>query len=123
MAILAQLYVAKANFNEAVRQYRTGIELQKLDDQIATQLRNRYKAGSIGELQLIQGELNAVNTSLRNDLAYAELRNAYGQIFATVGLDPLPQAQTSGTLSAISKKLSDSEKRWESGDITMMQPE
>lgn len=123
MAILAQLYVARANFNEAVRQYHTGEELQKLDDQIATQLRNRYKAGGIGELQLIQGELNAVNTSLRNDLAYAELLNAYGQIFVTVGLDPLPKTQTSGNLTAISNSLADTEKLWDTGDITILQPE
>lgn len=123
MAIMAQLYVANANFNEALRQYHTGEELQKLDDKIVGQLRNRYKTGGIGELQLIQGELNAVNTSLRNDLAYAELRNAYGQIFATVGLDPLPKLQSSDNLTTISKALEQSEQNWEHGDISALQPQ
>jgi outer membrane protein TolC len=123
MAIMAQLYVARANFNEALRQYHTGEELQKIDDKIAGQLRNRYKAGGIGELQLIQGELNALSTSLRHDLAYAELRNAYGQIFATVGLDPLPKNQAADSLNHISQVLEQSEHNWDVGDISALQPE
>ncbi|PWC19328.1 transporter [Brenneria roseae subsp. roseae] len=119
MAVLAQLYVARANFNEARRQYHTGKELQQLDADILEQLNNRYKAGNIGELQLIQGELNAVNTSLRNDLAYAELRNAYGQIFVTAGLDPLPAAQTLNDIPSVGRALDQTEKRWAAGNITM----
>lgn len=117
MAVLAQLYVAQANFNEAVRQYRTGKELQKLDAAILEQLNNRYQAGSIGELQLIQGELNAVNTSLRNDLAYAELRNAWGQIFVTAGLDPLSPSQNMGDIPSVERALAQTEQQWQSGAV------
>lgn len=119
MAVLAQLYVARANYNEALRQYHTGKELQVLDSEILAQLNNRYKAGSIGELQLIQGELNAVNTSLRNDLAYAELRNAYGQVFVTVGLDPLPEAQKLTDIQSVGQALDRTEKRWAAGNISL----
>ncbi len=120
MAVLAQLYVANANFNEAKRQFQTSQQLANLDEQIAGQLRNRYKAQGIGELDLIQGELNTLQADLRRDLAYAELRNSYGQLFASVGLDPLPNQLPSNQLSAISKAIGDSEARWQQGNI---QPE
>ncbi len=120
MAVLAQLYVANANFNEAKRQFQTSQQLANLDEQIAGQLRNRYKAQGIGELDLIQGELNTLQADLRRDLAYAELRNSYGQLFASVGLDPLPKQLPSNQLSAISKAIGDSETRWQQGNI---QPE
>ncbi|QEY71291.1 TolC family protein [Pseudomonas denitrificans (nom. rej.)] len=90
MAVLAQLYVANANYNEARRQFVTTQELASLDTQIVGQLRNRHQAQGIGELDLIQGELNALQADLRRDLAYAELRNSYGQVFASAGVDPLP---------------------------------
>ncbi|SEK22700.1 Outer membrane protein TolC [Kosakonia sacchari] len=121
LAIMAQLYVARANFNEAQRQYKTSEELNDLDGQIAGQLRNRYKANSIGELQLIQGELNALNANLRQDLAYAELRNTYGQILSTVGLDLLPKTLPSDRLTDISKALRQSENNWQQGNISAMQ--
>ncbi|MBB2497161.1 TolC family protein [Aquipseudomonas ullengensis] len=117
MAVLAQLYVANANFNEAQRQFQTSQQLAGLDSQIVEQLRNRYKAQGIGELELIQGELNALQADLRRDLAYAELRNSYGQLFASVGQDPLPSTLPSTQLSDIAQALSDSETRWQSGDL------
>ncbi|SDH16137.1 Outer membrane protein TolC [Pseudomonas benzenivorans] len=117
MAVLAQLYVANANFHEAQRQFQTSQELAQLDSQIAEQLRNRYKAQGIGELDLIQGELNALQADLRRDLAYAELRNSYGQLFASAGLDPLPAELPSTQLSDIAQALSDSEARWQQGDL------
>ncbi|GAB7260333.1 MULTISPECIES: TolC family protein [Dickeya] len=121
LAIMAQLYIARANFNEAVRQYKTSVELRDLDGQIAEQLRNRYKANSIGELQLIQGELNALNANLRQDLAYAELRNSYGQILSTVGLDLLPKTLPSDRLADISQALRQSETNWQQGKIGALQ--
>lgn len=117
MAVLAQLYVANANFREAQRQFNTSQQLAQLDGQIAEQLRNRYKAQGIGELNLIQGELNALQAELRRDLAYAELRNSYGQLFATIGLDPLPNELPSDRLSDIAHALSESESRWQAGNI------
>lgn len=117
MAVLAQLYVANANYNEARRQFATSQQLADLDNQIAGQLRNRRQAQGIGELDLIQGELNALQADLRRDLAYAELRNSYGQLFASVGLDPLPGELPSNELSAISQALANSEQRWQDGDI------
>lgn len=121
LAIMAQLYVARANYNEALRQYKTSTELRDLDGQIVQQLRNRYKANSIGELQLIQGELNALNANLRQDLAYAELRNTYGQIISSVGIDLLPKTLPSDKLADISNALRQSEANWQQGKISSLQ--
>nr|WP_252317222.1 hypothetical protein [Candidatus Symbiopectobacterium sp. PLON1] len=84
-------------------------------------MRNRYKANSIGELQLIQGELNALNANLRQDLAYAELRNTYGQIISTVGLGLLPKALPSDKLGDISQALRQSESAWQQSKLSALQ--
>lgn len=117
MAVLAQLYVANANFHEAQRQFQTSQQLADLDGQIAEQLRNRYSTQSIGELELIQGELNTLQAQLKRDLSYADLRNAYSQLFISAGVDPLPDALPDANLSTIAGALANSESRWESGDI------
>lgn len=117
MAILAQLHVANANFREAQRQFQTSQQLAGLDGQIVEQLRNRYQAQGIGELELIQGELNTLQADLRRDLAYAELRNSYGQLFASVGLDPLPQSIASDSVADIAAALSSREAQWHAGQL------
>ncbi|MCY1283967.1 Outer membrane efflux protein [compost metagenome] len=117
MAVLAQLYVANANYHEAQRQFQTSQQLAELDGQIAEQLRNRYKTQSIGELDLIQGELNTLQAQLKRDLAYAELRNAYAQLFVSAGVDPLPESLPDDKLATIASALQSNESRWASGDI------
>ncbi|VXC17610.1 Transporter [Pseudomonas sp. 8Z] len=117
MAILAQLHVANANFHEAERQFQTSQQLAGLDSQIVEQLRNRYEAQGIGELELIQGELNTLQADLRRDLAYAELRNSYGQLFASVGFDPLPESIASDSVEDIAAALASREAQWQSGQM------
>ncbi|MDD0977136.1 TolC family protein [Pseudomonas fontis] len=112
MAVLAQLYVANANYNEAARQFRTSEELAALDGQIAEQLRNRYQTQNIGELELIQGELNNLQTQLKRDLSYAELRNAYAQLYVSSGTDLLPDTLPDSKLSTIASALQSSEAHW-----------
>ncbi|MNE68767.1 hypothetical protein D3C80_1644450 [compost metagenome] len=58
-----------------------------------------------------------MQADLRHDLAYAELRNSYGQLFASAGLDPLPETLSSGELSDIAQALGSTEARWQRGDI------
>lgn len=112
MAVLAQLYVANANYNEAVRQFRTSEELAELDGQIAEQLRNRYQTQNIGELELIQGELNNLQTQLKRDLSYAEVRNAYAQLYVSAGTDLLPDSLPDRNLQTIASALQASEANW-----------
>ncbi len=122
IAVLAQLYVANANYREALRQFKTSQQLSDIDGQIVGQLRSRHQAAGIGELDLIQGELNTLQADLRRDLAYADLRNAYGQIFASAGLDPLPNEVQSTEVQSIATALANREAAWAQGDITLSQP-
>lgn len=117
MAILAQLYVANANYAEARRQFQTSQQLADLDGQIAEQLRNRYSTQSIGELELIQGELNTLQAQLRRDLAYADLRNAYNQVFVSAGVDLLPPSIPDARLSALAQALREGESRLSVGQL------
>ncbi|MCU1749460.1 TolC family protein [Pseudomonas sp. 6D_7.1_Bac1] len=119
IAVLAQLYVANANYREALRQFQTNQQLSDIDGQILGQLRNRHQAAGIGELELIQGELNTLQADLRRDLSYADLRNAYGQIFASAGLDPLPDQVQSTQVQSIATALASREDAWAAGNITV----
>jgi outer membrane protein TolC len=122
IAVLAQLYVANANYREALRQFQTNQQLSNIDGQIVGQLRNRYQAAGLGELDLIQGELNTLQADLRRDLSYADLRNAYGQIFASAGLDPLPDEVQSTQVQSIATALANREEAWAAGDISVPVP-
>ena len=58
----------------------------------------------------------------RNRLAYADLRNAYGQIFASTGLDPLPEQVDSDRVQSIATALAGRESAWAAGNIATPVP-
>jgi outer membrane protein, multidrug efflux system len=50
------------------------------------------------------------------------LRNAYGQIFASAGLDPLPNEVQSTEVQSIATALANREAAWAQGDIAVATP-
>ena len=119
MAVLTQLFVSRANFEEARRRFATARTLEDLDTRILGQLGAEAQAQRVGELAVIQGELNAVRAALQRDLAYAELNNAYGQIFVAVGADPLPRDLDTLDLKALADGLRDTERNWGRGVFSL----
>lgn len=117
MAVLAQVHVARANYLDAARQYRTATELESLDNQILRQLRNRASSGATGGLASIQGELSALQSALRKDIAHADLRNAYGRMFVTVGADPLPASLEAADIKSVARALAATEAAWARGQV------
>lgn len=117
MAVLTQLYVARANFLEAQRQFQTATEINGIDQRITEQLNAGAVSSRVGELAVIQGELNAVQTSLQKDLSYAELRNAYNQVFLSAGADPLPEHVSATDLNTLGAAITATQAAWARGEI------
>lgn len=117
MAVLAQVHVARANYQDALRQFRNASQLEALDRQILSQLRNRASAGAGGELPIIQAELASLVSSMRRDLAYADVSNAYGRLFVTVGADPLPLSLEAMDVKSLARLIASTEAGWARGQI------
>ncbi|MFD0389831.1 TolC family protein [Tistrella bauzanensis] len=117
MAVLAQVHVAQTNYEEARRQYETARELSELDNRILDQA--RAAAGTrVGDLQVIQTELAAVQTELRRDLAFADANNAFGRLFLSIGADPLPEGLSAPTVSTLATAIGTTEAAWRAGRPT-----
>lgn len=117
MAVLTQLHVAALEYRESREEYRIAADLSRVDDRIVRQLSAAAATQRTGDLDLIQGELNAVFGMLRRDLAYAEAQNAAGRIFVSLGLDPLPETVPAGNLAAMANALRDAEANWYAGQF------
>lgn len=115
MAVLTQVYVSRANFEEAKRRFAAANELEGLDSRILEQLRAEARAQRAGELAVIQGELNAVRAALQRDLAFAEVNNAFGQVFVAIGADPLQRELETLDIGAVAAAIRDTERDWARG--------
>ena len=108
MAIMTQVYVSRARFLQARKEYGTASELSGVQNKLLQQVRAETAAERTSEQILIREEMNALVTDSKLDMVYADLQNAYGNAYASLGLDPFPEGlSTSMGVSQMAHILSD----------------
>ena len=113
MAVLTQVHVAYLDFQGRSRQFGLEKELNGVEQRIYEQNRNATRSGAQGRLPSILANANSVFSSLRLYQSYGDLQNAYGQMGASLGLDPLPTAAAGHDLPALVAAFKGAEQQWQ----------
>lgn len=119
IAVLAQLYVALARFEEARAQHATADRIADIDARILEALRSRSRIGTAGRLETIRAEIDVLRARLARDLSFAEVEESFGRIFEAVGADVLPVESANPTLSDVAAAIAASEAAWRRGEMPM----
>ena len=123
MAVLTQLHVALAGFEEALAQYATSSQIAETQDEIVAQLRSGARLGVMNEMEAVLAELEAVRTALDRDLAFVEIEESFGRIFAAAGADILPGGTAAPgpamTPEALAAGIAAAERAWMRGEAAM----
>lgn len=105
MAILTQVHIAYQNYRTQVRQYELAGELRDVEKKIYEQTRNAAVTGSQSRINEIRTATSSLMADYRNYQNYAAVQNAYGQVNASLGQDPLPETVGSHELSQLSQAI------------------
>ena len=119
MAVLAQLYVALARFEEARARHATADRIADIEQRIVEALRSSGRLGAVDRLQTLRGEIDVLLALLTRDLSLAEVEDSFGRIFLAVGADILPVAQAKPTLADVAASIAATEEAWSRGEIVM----
>jgi outer membrane protein TolC len=87
MAIMTQVHVARVRFVRLSQELNTIGRSQAVQERILDLSRAGFKVKSVSQQSLVREELNAVLSEVRYDTAYADLQNAYANLYASMGLD------------------------------------
>lgn len=118
MAITSQVHVAALRNASARHQFALAQRRRQVEDQIGQASRAAREARRGSELAAIRDEVLAVQAHLRQDLAYADVQDAYGAFFATIGADPLPMAADKPrSLASATDALERTFTAWKAGDL------
>lgn len=112
MAVLTQVHVARAEFSAKQRQFDLFKQINDVDGQILQHTHNATMANAQGKLEEIRAATSAMMSELRLYQSYGELESAYGQLLATLGLDPLPADAGKGDLKSIEQSIDQEQTRW-----------
>ncbi|MGN6318951.1 TolC family protein [Trinickia sp.] len=112
MAVLTQVHVARAELSAKQRQFDLFKQINDVDGQILQHTHNATIANAQGKLEEIRAATSAMMSELRLYQSYGELESAYGQMLATLGLDPLPAEAGKGDLKSIEQSIDQEQTRW-----------
>ena len=119
MAVLAQLHVALASFEEARARHATAGRIAGIERRILEVLRSRERRGATDRLQTVRAEIDDQRALLARDLGRAEVEDSFGRIFLAVGADIAPGG--AATLADVAAAIAATEGAWRRGAI-FMQP-
>ena len=86
-AIATQVFVSKARVKALHSEFHTAEKLSSVNREISRQTSAGVNSGLLGERDVVRERLNAILAELRRDVTYADLQNAYANLYASVGLD------------------------------------
>ncbi len=106
MAIMTQVHVSRVRYANTRKLYYSAAKHLKIQRGILHQIRASAAADQASEQTLIREEMNTLASRVKRDIAYADLQNAYANIYSAMGLDPYTiEAISSDNLNSISASL------------------
>lgn len=90
LAVMTQVHVSRLRHRHLVKSYATARELSRVSHKILEQMRAETSAGKETDRHLFQEEMKALLADSERNLAYADLETAYANVYASLGLDPVP---------------------------------
>lgn len=94
MAILTQIYVARARFIRLSQELNTVRQGHEVQERILTLTQAGFKGRMISQKDLVQVEMKSILDEVRYDTAYADLQNAYANLYASMGIDSFDLGNT-----------------------------
>jgi Outer membrane protein len=121
MAVVSQVHIADIHYLEAQQSYKWADRYLTVSKRIGEQVKISQQVQQVGELELIRENLNTLLAEVRRDIAYADLQNSYGRIFASMGVDVVPEGFSNKSVVELSKEIDDGFQRMNNGSLTPLQ--
>ncbi len=89
MAVMTQVHVSRIRYLHALKELRTARDYLAVQQRILDQIHAQESAGRMSEQAVVKEELNTLLAEAKNDIAYANVENAIGTLYLSIGVDPL----------------------------------
>ena len=111
LAIMTQTHVARVRFVRLSQELNTNRKSQSVQNRITALSRNGFQARTISQQNLVREEMNDVLAEVRYDVAYADLQNAFANLYSSMGLDNFDLKMDGDTsIQSIARQL---EEHWQ----------
>ena len=114
--ILNQVYVGWARYTSALEDFDIALEIAGTSENIAEDITSAK--GSHAEKSLLEAA-RAIGDETKASLAYVDLQDALGSLYATIGLDALAPEMLDKSPTQIALALRDTLENWRKGEFSI----
>lgn len=119
MAVLTQTHIGWGRYQGARETYQLSVEISDVAGKLAEQTANASASDSLSEAEQVTAAARALFAELRTAMNFAELQDATGNMFVTIGVDPLPEGVIAGSnVESLSRALERVMGAWDMGRFT-----
>lgn len=112
MALLAQVHLARLQYQGALKQFERADVIAKVDHDIAGHVAKREQAQTQTKLDRVSHQTAAILSQLRRYQALAQVHAAAGKLQATLGLEPAVVAGRSASLPELTEAVRLALQQW-----------
>lgn len=117
MAVISQVNIAQLRFNHALDDFKLADRISNVQGRIVNSMQAQRSANTVGESDEIRAQVRSLLSGLQRDMAYADLQAAYGQVFSSIGVDPLPGDVADDSLDTIADGIQTVMTQWQNGQF------
>jgi outer membrane protein TolC len=88
MALLAQVHIARLQYENALQQYERADAVAEVDQRISELVTNRQQAQAQSKLEMVANQTSAILSLLRRYQSLAQAHTAASRLQSTLGLEP-----------------------------------
>jgi outer membrane protein TolC len=117
IAAVVQINIGYQQYLKALDGYQSANELSNIDQSLFKAISNNTEVDAGSELDRIYAATSALASQLEKEQSLADVYTALGNIYASIGLDPVTGVIEHVTVRALSVQLEKTLNRWYAGDL------
>jgi hypothetical protein len=105
MAVVTQVNLALRTYARAVNTFQRASEIAEIEKRLAELGAQQQQAQAVADLDRIRGRAEAIVAELERDRAFASLQNALASVYASLGVDLLPETLEATDLASLTRAI------------------
>jgi outer membrane protein TolC len=117
IAVMTQINISYQQYLRAIENYETALEVSKVEDRILKAVDDAGDLQAQSDFERIRHAGSAIAAQLERDRSLAELQSSLANLYISIGLDPLPVAETGADLPALTTAVKAAFENLDSGKL------
>jgi len=117
MAVITQVNIAHTQYRQALEQYEQAVEMSEIERRLFEMAQNAEIMNAQGTLDRIRRAALTIGADLQRDRSLAAVQTSFGNIYAALGVDPLPDAVEDHSIPTLATAIGAVHERWRQGDL------